>query len=299
MRRKNLLLIPIFFTLFVIGILFFYVVYAINTGTYLNREPVQRYYFEYDIKVTGLSGKEVNGTTVIMVPIPASKEGKFFTPFTQKPDSFQKFLRKVMRKPERNYIGPYFRNMSEELDNKELIGNWVTFIAETDKGYMYGFRTNETRLKDIHGGAWFVADYFDIFDPINNGSPMLFPVENVSNISSVPYGEYTKYTSNPTYDTYIYLSDNLKEGENVSFFVYLTANNDPYEWPKKYRGRYNNLLAAKVNDTGYVKVRAIMGQEVPWGNDSLDVLSSQYARDYYENKDSHAVNKTSRHPEVA
>jgi len=53
--RKNLLLIPIFFALFIIGVLFFYVVYAINTGTYLNREPVQRYYFEYDIKVTGLS----------------------------------------------------------------------------------------------------------------------------------------------------------------------------------------------------------------------------------------------------
>jgi hypothetical protein len=67
--------------------------------------------------------------------------------------------------------------MSEELDNKEIIGNWVTFIAETDKGYMLGFRTNNTRLEDIHDGAWFVADYFDIFDPINNGSPMLFPVE--------------------------------------------------------------------------------------------------------------------------
>ncbi|WP_269848552.1 hypothetical protein [Methanosarcina horonobensis] len=92
---------------------------------------------------------------------------------------------------------------------------------------MLGFRTNETRLKDINYGVSFVADYFDIFDPINNGSPMLFPVESLSNISSVPYGEYTKYTSNPTYDTYVYLSDNLKGGENVSFFVYLSANNDP------------------------------------------------------------------------
>lgn len=141
---------------------------------------------------------------------------------------------------------------------------------------MLGFRTNETRLKDINYGVSFVADYFDIFDPINNGSPMLFPVESLSNISSVPYGEYTKYTSNPTYDTYVYLSDNLKGGENVSFFVYLSANNDPNEWPEKYRGRYNNLLAAKVNDTGYVKVRAIMGQEVPWGDHTLNVLSTQY-----------------------
>jgi hypothetical protein len=289
-RRKNLLRIPIFFIIFVIGILFFYAIYAINTGMYLNREPVQRYHFNYDVEVTGLSAKEVNGTTVIMVPIPASKDGKFFTPFTQKPNLFQKFLLKVTRKPERDYVGPYFRNMSETLENKEIIGNWVTFIAETDKGYMLGFRTNNTRLEDIHDGAWFVANYFDIFDPINNGSPMLFPVENVSNISSVPYGDYTKYASNPTYDTYVYLSDNLKGEENVSFFVYLSANNDPTEWPEKYRGQYNNLLAAKVNDTGYVKVMVILGQEVPFGNRSLGVLGSQYAFDYYENKTSHVVN---------
>ncbi len=44
------------------------------------REPGQRYLCGCDVKVTGLSGKEVQGTTVIMVPIPASKEGKFFTP---------------------------------------------------------------------------------------------------------------------------------------------------------------------------------------------------------------------------
>jgi hypothetical protein len=76
----------------------------------------------------------------------------------------------------------------------------------------------------------------------------------------------------------------------VSFFVFLSANNDPTEWPEKYRGQYNNLLAAKVNGTGYVKVRAILGQEVPFGNRSLGVLGSQYAFDYYENKTSHVVN---------
>ncbi len=42
------------------------------------RDYGQRYLCDYDVKVTGLSGREVNGTTAIMVPIPASKEGKFF-----------------------------------------------------------------------------------------------------------------------------------------------------------------------------------------------------------------------------
>src|SRR5690606_20371814 len=113
------------------------------------------------------------------------------------------------------------------------------------------------------------------------------------------YGDYTKYASNPKYNTYIYLSDNLKGGENVSFFVYLTANNDPYEWPEKYRGRYNNLLLAKVNDTGYVKVRTIMGQEIPWGNDSLEVMSTQYFSDFYADETSDNVNVTPSYTVVA
>jgi hypothetical protein len=255
--------------------------YAIFTNPYVLREPIDRYYGFYEIKVTGLSGKEVHGTTVIMAPIPASNEGKFFTPPSKKePDLIQK-------------LG----NMTERFDNREIAtGKWVTSIIKTDKGYMLGFRTNETKLKDIDFGVDFVADHFDIFDPINNGSPILFPVENVSNISSVPYGNYTTYTSYPTYDTYVYLSNNLIGGENVSFFVYLKANNDRMEWPEKYRGKYENLLLANVSDTGYVKVKAILGQEVPWENNSFDVMNSQYANDYYDNKTSHVVNETSRHP---
>lgn len=302
MRIRNLLLSSLLITLLVVGILFAYAIYAINMGAYYGREPVQRYYCSYDIKVTGFSGREVTGTTTIMVPIPASKEGKFFTPEAQKePTLFQRFLFEVThrRRPEEDRrIGPYFRNMTETFDNKELDSNWLTFITKTDKGYMLGFRTNETRLEDIHFGVSFVADYIDVFDPINNGSPILFPVENVSNISSALYGDYTKYVSYPTYDTYVYLSDNL-EGENVSFFVYLNANNDPTEWPEKYRGGYNNLLAAKVNETGYVKVKVIVGQEVPWGNKSLSTLHSQYVRDFSENKTSHVVNETPDHTEVS
>lgn len=66
MRKRNLLLIPIFLFLLIVG-LFIH-------GIYLNevdwRDDIRRYHFNYDVEVTGLSGKEVNGTTVIMVPIP-------------------------------------------------------------------------------------------------------------------------------------------------------------------------------------------------------------------------------------
>ena len=229
-----------------------------------------------------------------MVPIPASKEGKFFTPPAQKEPYFtQKLKYKVQNMPEQYQKGPYFRNMTEIFNNKEISGNWRTFIAETERGYMLGFRTNKTRLEDINFGAGLVADRFDIFNPISNGSPMLFPVENISNISSVPYGDYTKYTSNPTYDTYVYLSNNLKGGETISFNIQLDANNDPMEWPEKYRGRYLNLLLANVSDTGYVKMRAFLGQEIPLESNSVtSVWKSQYVRDFYDNEMSHVVNET-------
>lgn len=284
MKKRTLLLVAILFILLLVGIADILVgLFAdnINNKSYVWREPVQRYYYGYNVEVTGLSGNEVNGTTVVMVPIPASKEGKFFTPYTQKESNSIK--------------GPYFKNMTETFDNQQAIGNWTTFIAETEKGHMLGFRTNETKLEDIDYSTWFVADYLDIFDPINNESSILFPIENLSNTSSVPYGNYTLYASNPTYDTYVYLSNNLKGEEKVSFFVYLKANNDPTEWPEKYRGEYANLLLANVSDTGYVKVRVILGQEVPWDINSTGVFGSQYAYDYYDNKTSHVVNETSNH----
>jgi hypothetical protein len=127
--------------------------------------------------------------------------------------------------------------VTEIFANKEIpAGKWVTFIAETDKGPMLGFRTNETRLEDINFSVWFVADHFDIFDPINNGSPLLFPVENISNISSIPHGDHPIYASNPTFDSYVYLSNNLKGGENISFYINLCANNDQTKFPDKYFG---------------------------------------------------------------
>jgi len=283
------LLIIIFFVFFVMGsLLAYFLNYAINKGAYYEREP---YHCDYSISVTGLSGKEVNGTTMIMVPIPATKEGKFFTPHTRKPDFIETLIYKLKQVPvEDRKIGPYLRNMTETFDNKEIIGKWVTFIAETEKGPMLGFRTNETRLEDINFGAWYVADHSDIFEPINNESSILFPVENLSNTSSVPYGDYTKYASNPTYDTYIYLSDNIKGRENISFELVLSVLNDPTV-PEKYNGRYENIVLSKVNETGFVKVQAILGQEVPWEINSSDVWGSQYAYDYYENKTTHVVNE--------
>lgn len=278
MRKRNLLFIAILIILFVGGIF----THAIYMDAIDWRDRGQRYYCIYQVSVGNLSGREVEGTTVVMVPIPATKEGKLFTPPAQKDPYFtQELMHEINNWPEKHRKGPYFENATEVFDNKTINGNWTTFIAETDKGYMLGFRTNETRLEDISYSADFVADYFDIFDPINNGSPILFPIENTSNISTVPYEEYTKYTSNPTYDSYVYVSDNL-EGGIVSFYILLQANNDPGEWPVKYRGQYMNEVIANVNDTGNVKVRAILGQIIPHRNTTL--WNNRYGPEYYANE---------------
>ena len=278
MKKRNLLLISILIILFVGGIF----AHAIYMDAKDWRDRSQRYYCIYKVSVGNLSGREVGGTTVVMVPIPATKEGKLFTPPAQKGPYFtQELMHEINNWPEQYRKGPYFENATEVFDNKTINGNWTMFIAETDKGYMLGFRTNETRLEDISYSADFVADYFDIFDPINNGSPILFPIENTSNISTVPYEEYTKYTSNPTYDSYVYISDNLN-GETVSFYVYLAANNDPNEWPREYRGMYMNEIIAEVSDTGYIKVKAVLGQVIPHGNYTL--WHNRYGPEYYANE---------------
>jgi len=225
------------------------------------RDRDQRYHCVYDVTVGGLSGRDVLGPTVIMVPIPATKEGKFFTPPAQKDPYFtQKLMHKINNWPEQYRKGPYFENATELFDNKTINGNWTTFIAETEKGPMLGFRTNESRLQDISFSANFVADYYDIFDPINNGSPILFPIENVSNNFSILYGEYTRYASIPTYDSYVYISD-YRQGAPVYFHIRLEANNDPNEWPREYRGKYINEINEAISGTGFLKVKAIMGQE--------------------------------------
>jgi hypothetical protein len=50
----------------------------------------------------------------------------------------------------------------------------------------------------------------------------------------------------------------------------LSVLNDPTV-PEKYNGRYENIVLSKVNETGFVKVQAILGQEVPWEINSSDV----------------------------
>lgn len=244
----------------------------IANATYLNamewRSNDKRDSCFYNVDIYGLSGKEVAGTTIILVPIPATSEGQFLEPPSQKEPTFmQKVVHEyISHTPESKRLGPTFKNTSELLDNKSIRGSWTTFIAETDDGYMMGFRTNESILDDISLSKTIVVDNIDIFDPVNNKSLILYPLNNLSNISMMTYGDQTKYSSNPTYESYVYLSNNLIN-ESIYFEVSLRGHNDHTKWPEKYRGSYKNYIGTEfmgvnVNDSGKVRVSVSLEQSL-------------------------------------
>lgn len=214
--------------------------------------------YQYHIDVEGLSGRHAVGTTTVMVPIPATKDGELAITTHQKEPSFAQKLSRL-HYPKDRQKGPYFENTTEALDNKSIRGNWTTFIAETEDGYMLGFKTNQSILEDISFGELVVVDFVDIFDPISKNSPILYPTKNISEISMIPYGSQSVYSSNPSYESYVYLSDNIEKG-TTHFSISLTVKNDITEWPFEYRGHYDNSIGISTNDTGKISVRAVLKQ---------------------------------------
>ena len=260
MKKRYSLLIGVLLVFSLAGGLFLYIA---DMNMTLWREVGQRDYYGYTVDVRGLSGREVIGTTTIMVPIPATKDGIFITTPSQKEPSFIQNLiyEYFLHTPESKRKGPYFENTTEKFDNRLVIGNWTTFIAETDEGYMLGFKTNESTLTDISFGVSVVMDSVDIFDPIYKNGPILYPIRNLSNISMIPYGNQVKYSSNPTYESYIYLSDNIQEGF-TNFDIALNVHNDPTKWAKEYRGYYLNTVYVNTSSSGKIKVRATIEQSI-------------------------------------
>ena len=85
MRKRNLLLITVLLILVGGGIVVSIWSHAIYMDAKDWRDRSQHYNCGYSVRVGGLSGRDVLGPTVIMVPIPATKEGRFFTPRSDRP----------------------------------------------------------------------------------------------------------------------------------------------------------------------------------------------------------------------
>ena len=199
-----------------------------------------RDHYTYSVDIRGLSGREAVGTTTVMVPIPATNDGDFvITPSQKDPSLIQNLTYEyILHTPESKRRGPYFANTTEALDDKIIEGvngYWTTFITKTDDGYMLGFKTNASILDDISFNRLVVVNYVDIFDPIYKNGPVLYPMTNLSEISTISYGDQEMYSPKPTYDSYVYISDNIEEGI-TNFYIRLEACNDPSKWPLEYRG---------------------------------------------------------------
>lgn len=261
MKKRYSLLLGFFLVFILVAGLFYYIVVDLNMVLW--REFGQRDTYGYFVDVKGLSGREATGTTTVMVPIPATKDGKFVTTPSQKEPSFIQNLiyEYILHTPVSYRKGPYWENTTETLNNKLINGNWTTFIAETDEGYMLGFKTNESTLTDIYFSVGVVMDSVDIFDPIYKNGPVLYPMRifQTSNISMIPYGNQVKYGSNPTYESYVYLSDNIEE-EFTNFDIALNVHNDPTKWAKEYRGYYLSTVYVNTSSSGKIKVRATIEQ---------------------------------------
>ena len=81
----------------------------------------------------------------------------------------------------------------------------------------------------------------------------------MSDVPMVPYGDQLIYSSNPSYESYVYLSDNIEKG-TTHFGISLSVKNDITEWPFEYRGHYGNSIGISTNSTGKINVRAGLAQ---------------------------------------
>jgi len=259
MNAKKKLLLSIFIILFFSAMIF---MHALSKNAELWREDGQRDSFTYSISIEGLSGKKVNETTMIMVPFPTTKDGQLINSYSQKEPSLEQHIldRYILHTPDKYTKGPYFANLTEQLDNRFLSNGWTTFIVETEDGYMLKLESNESVLEDIHFTTEVVVEDIDIFDPIGRDSPILSPAFGFSETSTKPYGKQVNYNSRVNYWTYVYLSDNIEAG-NKSIEVTVDAHNDPNEWEKEYRGSYIVTVWDDVEGAGKIEVEATLEQE--------------------------------------
>ncbi|WP_440945894.1 hypothetical protein ACSAZL_17625 [Methanosarcina sp. T3] len=215
-----------------------------------------RPHYEYTVKISGFSGTEVLGTTKILVPIPATQEGVFaITPSREEPSFFKSLLQEhVFHTPEKYIRGIYFENTAESLDNKSLNGNWTTSIVNTKHGPMLEFRTNESVLADISFSKIVVLEQMNNEDPINENSPILYPIASEVSLVGEDYQYFRLMSRVFTYETYIEMSDNINI-EAIKFDISLEVYPDVNERDGD-KGTYKNKLDVVVAESGELKKNA-------------------------------------------
>lgn len=215
-----------------------------------------RPHYEYTVQIKGLSGKEASGTTKIIVPIPATKEGTFAITPSQKEPSFLKNLLQeyVFHTPDKYKKGIYFENTTESLDNKSIRENWTTSIVNTKHGPMLEFKTNESILTDISFSEFVVLEQANNKEPINENNPILYPIVTEASVVKEDYQYFRLITRLITYETYIEISDNI-DGKDIRFNIVLEVYPDVNE-RIGHIGTYKNKLEMISTESGELKGNA-------------------------------------------
>lgn len=236
--------------------------HAINQDLHDWRSRDVRSHYEYTVEIDGLEGKIVNGTTKILVPIPANSNGKLVpTPAQKEPGLSQKLFHKYITHTPAEM--PYFENTSESFDNRKIDGNWTSYIAETEDGYMLCFQTNASVLENIFLWDRIVVDQVNGLDPLNESNPILYPArnfsdaENFSNVEKNYFEGMGVYSYNPAYkyDSFIHTSNNLDEIElDFSFSM------DVSERVTGGSNKYNIISSTSTNSSGKTKIDVIVNE---------------------------------------
>ena len=102
------------------------------------------YYYEVESKV---SQEEGLWRLEILVPIPATNDGEFVILLPRKNPHLKNLLQEYILHTRKVAEEPLFWKHHRGLDNNSINGNWTTFIAETEEGYMLGLRRMILYLK--------------------------------------------------------------------------------------------------------------------------------------------------------
>ena len=119
---------------------------------------------------------------------------------------------------------------------------------------MLEFRTNESVLADISFSRIVVLEQMNNEDPINENSPILYPIASEVSLVGEDYQYFRLMSRVITYKTYIEMSDNINN-KAIKFDINLEVYPDVNE-RDGYKGTYKNKLDMIIAESGELKKNA-------------------------------------------
>jgi hypothetical protein len=130
----------------------------------------------------------------------------------------------------------------------------MTSIVNTKHGPMLEFRTNESVLADISFSKIVVLEHMDNEDPINESSPILYPIASEVSLVGEDYQHFRLMSRVTIYETCIEMSDNINS-KAIKFDISLEVYPDVTKRDGD-KGTYKNKLDVVIAEYGELKKNA-------------------------------------------